>query len=107
MSRGPKKKLTLQNWTDVSDGMGGFTRTYSDVSDIYGVLATVSATERMGGGNKEAVYSTHRFYMGRISTTITEKDHRFISGSRVFDIVAVNDPAQHDRFAIIDLKEVR
>lgn len=102
--RGPKTKLTLQRYSEASNGMGGFTHTWSDVKTIKGVLIAISGNERFST-SKETVYISHCFYCDYFDTAITERD-RFLKGNRKFDIELINNVAEMDRNFEIALKEI-
>ncbi len=102
---GPKTTMSLQQYTEVSDGQGGFTFTYQAKRKIKGVLTPLLGNERMITG-KEDVFADYMFAIDfPIGLTITEKD-RFILKARKFDIVLVSDPAMVHRHLEIKLLEI-
>ena len=106
MVMGPKTTMTLQQYTEVADGQGGFTFTYQAKRKIKGVLTPLLGNERMITG-KETVFADYMFAIDfQKGISITEKD-RFIYGSRVFDIVLISDPAMVHRHLEIKLLEIK
>lgn len=105
MVPGPKTQLTLQKYTKVSDGMGGYTFVHQAKRKMKGVLLSLSGRERFVIGKTE-VFRTHKFVVHfPIGITVTEKD-RFALGTRKFDIQVVSDPAEVHHHLEIDLLEV-
>ncbi len=102
---GPKTQLVLQKYTEVSDGMGGYTVVYQSKRKMKGVLTSLTGNERMITG-KEEVFRTHKFMVDYpLGLTITEKD-KFVLGIRTFDIQVVVNPVEQDRHLEIDLLEI-
>lgn len=102
---GPKTELVLQKYTEVSDGMGGFTKVWVSKRKMKGVLISLSGREQFVTGKTE-VFRTHKFMVTYpIGITITEKD-KFTLGARKFDIQVVVDPVETHRHLEIDLLEV-
>jgi len=102
---GAKTQLVLQQYTEVSDGMGGVTETWQAKRKIKGVLTPLLGNERMITG-KEEVFADYRFTMDYpLGLTITEKD-RFILKARKFEIILVVNPAQQDIHLEIKLLEI-
>lgn len=102
---GPKTELTLQKYTEVSNGMGGHTKTWQARRKMKGVLISLRGNERFITGKTE-VFRTHKFVMDDpIGITITEID-KFTLGARKFDIQVVVDAAEQHRHLEIDLLEV-
>ncbi len=102
---GPKSTLTLQKFTEVSDGMGGFVFVHQSVRKIKGVLTPLTGDERLITGKVE-VFADYMFAIDYPKgLTITEKD-RFILGIRKFDILLITDPAEQHRHLEIMLEEI-
>ena len=105
MVMGPKSTLTLQKFTEVSDGMGGFVFVHQAVRRIKGVLTPLLGDERMITGKVE-VFADYMFAIDfPRGLTITEKD-RFILGIRKFDILLITDPMEQHRHLEIMLEEI-
>tara|TARA_Y100000310_G_scaffold320271_1_gene376564 strand:- start:742 stop:1062 length:321 start_codon:yes stop_codon:yes gene_type:complete len=105
MVMGPKSMLVLQQYTEVSDDMGGFTVVYESKRKIKGILTPLLGNERMITGKEEA-FADYRFTINYPKgLTITEKD-RFIMKARKFEISLVTNPAQQDRTLDIKLLEI-
>ena len=102
--RGAKTKLILERYRDVTDGMGGYTRTWDRTLEISGVFFGLSTNERTLY-EKMTVESTHRFiYKSIKGVTVTEKD-RFRLGSRVFEIKSAGVEDIRANWDVVDLKE--
>jgi len=105
MVMGPKVTLTLKQYTEVSDGMGGVTKTWVNKRKISGVLIGLSGDERHITGKTE-VYASHRFVIDYPKNlTITEKD-RFVLKAREFGISLVSNPAEQNIHLEIMLEEI-
>ena len=103
---GPKTTMSLQQYTEVADGQGGFTFTYQAKRKIKGVLTPLLGNERMITG-KETVFADYMFAIDYpLGIEITEKD-RFILKARIFDIVIIENPAQQDIHLEIKLLEIK
>ena len=102
---GPKITLVLQHYTLVSDGMGGYTKTFQSRRKIKGVLISLSGSERFVTGKTE-VFRTHKFAIDYpIGITITEID-KFTLGIRKFNIQVVVNPLEQNIQLEIDLLEI-
>jgi len=105
MVMGPKSTLVLQQYSLVSDGMGGYTDSWQAKRKIKGVLIPLTGDERMITGKTE-VFADYKFIIDYpLGLTITEKD-RFVLKARVFDISLITDPAEQHRHLEIMLEEI-
>ncbi len=105
MVMGPKTRMVLQRYTEVSDGMGGYTFTYQPYRKIKGVLTPLEGDERLVTGKVE-VFADYRFIIDYPrGLTITEKD-RFVLGARKFEISLISNSAQQDIYLQIKLLEI-
>ena len=79
------KRITLQQSTRASDGMGGFTLAWADVATIWGAIWPVSATEQIQ--SMQTVGNiTHRIRIRYRS--VLKSSWRIKYGNRYFAIVA-------------------
>ena len=81
--------VSIQEQTDTSDGMGGFTTSWADISGMDAVKAAIwplSARESLDAMKLELVV-THKIRI-RYRSGITEKN-RILFGSRTFNIVSL------------------
>ena len=112
MINGPKITLIVERYTDVSDGGGGSTRTWSQVRHIKGVLTYGRAFENTNV-DRYTVRSTHQFWCVYLSGgfEITEKDRLRrigkMGGTRYYDIVYVDPILEQKRWLKIDLLEIK
>lgn len=116
MIPGPKTTLTLQRLTQVSDGAGGMTDTWTNVTnglvkgvltkDRYSSAINVSRGREKNVINQTLVYTSHIFFCDyNADLAITEKD-RFVYGSRIFDIAIVRNPGEMNHHLEIGLVEI-
>lgn len=104
MAIGPKTTLVLSRSTEVDDGMGGFTFTWTNVRDVIGTFSTLTERERMMYGKKAAAAS-HKFVVDyQFSSDILLTD-RFIYGSHIDEIIGTENPMNQNRFVIFFLEE--
>jgi len=77
----------IQEYTTTPNGMGGFTKTWTDKHTISGYLRTLSGDERLSA-DKVQLYSTHRFYCGLIAV---DESMRYIdTNNKIYDIKLVD-----------------
>ncbi|MBN9244184.1 MAG: phage head closure protein [Mesorhizobium sp.] len=97
-----RTRLVLQTVTAVSDGLGGFAESWSDVATVFARIEPVSADSRFGAGQTlEAV--THRITLRHRGDV--EADMRFAGGDRCFRIVTVHDPDESGRYLLCRTRE--
>jgi head-tail adaptor len=113
MIPGPKTQLICQRVTEISDGLGGMTQSWSNLATLSGVLtASSGVTAKFAGrerllADRTTVTSSLIFYCDYpTGITITEKD-RFVSGTRTFEILFVYNPANSNHHLEISLFEVK
>jgi len=105
MPIGPKTVMVLQHYTLISDGMGGYTKTFQSRRKMKGVLISLSGNERYVTGKTE-VFRTHRFIVDYpIGLTITEID-KYTLGIRKFNIQVVANLLEQNIQLEIDLLEI-
>lgn len=106
MSVGRKTTLSFEQYTMGQSATKAPSKTWSGKRDIEGVLTTLSMNERLAWG-KESVFATHRFRIAfPVGINITEKD-RFIKGTQIYNILAVNDPDGQEKQLIIELGKIK
>ena len=107
---GPKTTLTVQRITIVADVLGaGGTESWTNLTTITGVLTNpkygYAGTERFSI-KKDTVYTSHMFYCDVPSdVTVTEKD-RFTYGTRVFNIMLIQNPGNMNHHLEFFLSEI-
>ena len=105
MVMGPKTQMVLQQYSLVSDNMGGYTDSWQAKRKMKGILISLTGNERYVTGKTE-VFRTHRFIVDfPLGISITEKD-KYVFGIRTFDIQVVANPAEQNRQLEIDLLEI-
>ena len=102
---GPKTEMVHQQFSEVSNGMGGVTIIYTSKRKIKGVLIPLLGDERHITGKTE-VFADYMFAIDfPKGLTITEKD-RFVLKARKFDISLITDPMEQHRHLEIMLEEI-
>ena len=96
------KRITLQYPANVSDGMGGYTTTWTDSLDVWASIWPVSATETIQS-MQPAMTITHRINMRYRSTVQPEWRIKF--GERYFDIVSMINPEERNEWLYLLCKE--
>ncbi|MEO1198086.1 MAG: phage head closure protein [Pseudomonadota bacterium] len=82
-------RLTLEMPIDVADGGGGTTRTWQQLTVLWGAVRGTSGRSATRAGS-EAASRTHDIII-RYRTDIAS-DMRFRLGARLFRIIAIADP---------------
>lgn len=90
--------ITIQEQTDVSDGMGGFSTTWSDEFSMSAAIWPLSSKESLDAMKLELVV-THKIRI-RYRSGITSKN-RIKFGTRIFNIVSLINP--DERNIMIDM----
>lgn len=103
--RGPKTVLSLQQSTNTTDDYGSIARTWSTVRTMRGVLTPSNGRETVVH-DKITVRGTHVFYVDCKPTITFDETYRFMLGSRVFDIVFIEQPGNMGRHYEITLEEL-
>jgi len=97
-----RHRVTFQDWTKVSDGMGGTVDTPADVCTVFAAIWPVSATEQVQAGQTVMTVS-HRIRI-RYRSDITAK-LRVKFGSRYFAIVSIINPNESGKLLDLMCKE--
>lgn len=94
--------LTIQNRSEVDDGMGGITFTWADLGSFKGRISPISAQERLMQ-DKTGMTTTHRIYCDPM--TVSPKD-RIRWGSYYFEIIGIRNPSEAYHHLEIDVREI-
>lgn len=105
MSYGPKKTLTLSTVTLVDDNMGGDVETWTSGKSIEGVFSVLSDRERIKYG-KKGERADYKFIVDYVFSSGISMSDRFISGTRVFEIVGKDNPLERNHEIIFLLFEL-
>ena len=102
---GPKATFKIQRKSGISDNMGGFTTTWSDVVPIRGTLTNVERNEKFMS-DATRVKSTH-YFMTKYNPniTLTESD-RLAFKTDIYEIIFVDNIAMQNRFWEISLRKI-
>lgn len=96
-----RHRLTLQQETQTADGAGGYTRTWSDVADVWAEIISVSGTASSGSrGGKEILFA------GQLQSQVTHKillryrdgvtaGMRLVFENRAFNIITLADTGEN------------
>lgn len=98
-----RHRLVLETPLDTPDGAGGAARVWDTVATVWAGLRPISAGERVDADAEEHAV-THRVLI-RWRDDVTAGD-RFRLGARIFEIRALADPEERQRFLQIDVEEV-
>ena len=93
-----RHRITIQEKVQTSDGMGGYTESWQDLYSLWAAIWPVSGREYIASGRKEGEV-THRIHI-RYRDGILPS-HRVKYGSRIFDIRAVLNHEESNKY--IDL----
>lgn len=94
-----KHRVTLQSLARVSDGQGGYSESWTDVSDVWVSIAPMKGYERFQAMQMQTPV-THKIVMRYRSDVTTA--HRLLYGSRVFALKEVLNRDEDSRF--LDIK---
>lgn len=96
------KRITLQAPTKVSDSMGGFVNSYSDMATVYAAIWPVSASDTIQA-NATVMVISHRIRIRYRSVLKTSWRIKF--GNRYFTIVSITCPNEAREWLDIMCKE--
>jgi len=106
MAPGHKIRMMLQQVTEVSDGMGGFTPTWVDIRDLKGSLIYLRAREGYSN-NVTSTVSTHFFQcIFPKDITVTEKDRLTYDGD-IYEITFSEDVSKRGITLYLELKKIK
>jgi len=92
------KYITIQHPTKASDGMGGFTETFTDADSVFAAIWPISATELVRS-MQQTMEITHRIRIRYRSAF--RPDWRIKFGNRYFNIVSIINP--NEKNELLDL----
>ena len=92
------KYITIQHPTKASDGMGGFTETFTDADSIFAAIWPISATELVRS-MQQTMEITHRIRIRYRSAF--RPDWRIKFGNRYFNILSIINP--NEKNELLDL----
>lgn len=104
---GKKVAMELRRKTEVSDGLGGFTISWTGLRKIIGILSTIRGNERLSADKLTVIADFYWYIDYPIGITITEEDI-FVKGMTEYKIIYINDMGhmQKKRLRITLLEEV-
>ena len=94
--------LTLQSFTKTSDGMGGNTKSWTDIGSFRGRISPLSTNERMMQ-DRNNILTTHRIFCANMTVNAT---NRIKWGDFYFEIVGIINPSEMYHHLEIEVKEL-
>ena len=95
-------RMLLQSSQSISDGCGGATVTWQDVTEIWVHLSALN------GNRREVAQQNQLTVQHKISLRFRDdiqSGWRFVSGSRNFDVLTVYDPDERGRYLVCECEE--
>jgi hypothetical protein len=104
--RGPKRKLIQERYTDVADGMGGFTRTWNPLRNLTGTFYTVGGDEAVQYA-KIGEVASHKFITKIKSGESIKTTDRFRDpeSDAIYEIKFIDDSIYRAHWWTIRLKQ--
>lgn len=90
-----RKRITIQSVTRVSDGVGGFTESWSTFATRFAAIEPTKAFQIRWADHLEHRV-THKITLRYLSGVTS--DMRVVYGSRTFHIRAIRNPEERNRF---------
>jgi SPP1 family predicted phage head-tail adaptor len=95
-------RLDLESAIETPDGQGGVTLSHAAESSLWARIEPLSAArEELGHVGRQVV--THRIWVRHSDAVDTRK--RFRKGTRIFEIVTVQDPDESGRYLVCQARE--
>ena len=99
-----RHRITIQESTETSNGMGGFTTTWSDKLEAWAAIWPLTAKESLDAMKLE-LQITHKIRI-RYRSGITAKD-RIKFGARIFNIVSlINFEERNEQLDMLALEDI-
>jgi SPP1 family predicted phage head-tail adaptor len=98
------KKIVIQKPVSVSDGMGGFTETWQEVSTVWAAIWPISASETIKT-MQVGMNITHRIRIRYIESL--RASYRILWQGRYFNITSIINPNTENRWLDILCKEAQ
>lgn len=98
------RQLSVEKETEIADGMGGFAKQYQPFTTVWASICPKSAREFFEADNVHAEIThqiTIRFLEGIAAGA------RFVTGSRVFEIISIHDADETRRYLTCNCRERR
>ena len=98
------KRITIQATTETPDGRGGFTEAWSDIGTCWADIRPLFAKQIFEYRSLN-VHATHQIKV-RASVDVDE-DNRILYGTRIFEILTIENEAEAEVVKWLVCKEVR
>lgn len=95
-------RMSIQSPSEVSDGYGGFTKTWEPKFDVWARLVPISAALVSLASGKNAEL-THYIYIRKNDEV--KSGMRFVKGARIFLIETIQDPDETKRYLVCTVIE--
>lgn len=99
-----RRRLVMEAPSETADGAGGVARSFVAVATLWAAVEPVAARPDVTA-DRSGQKVTHRIAIRR-RDDITAA-HRFVEGTRMFEIRAIVDPGEAGRYLEIEAEEVR
>ena len=96
------KQITIQYPTKVSDGMGGFTETWTNAATVWAAIWPISANELVRS-MQQTMEISHRIRIRYRS--VLRPDWRIKYGNRFFNIISIINPNMKNELLDLMCKE--
>jgi len=96
-------RMTVQKQSEVTDGFGGFTKSWETKFEVWARLIPISAAmvSLVSGKNTQL---THYIYIRK--NDALKSGMRFVKGERVFLIETIQDPDETQRYLVCTVCEI-
>jgi len=98
------KRLTVQADTPVSDGEGGFTHSWSTIGTYWAELSPMRAEQKFKYKSVQVEATHYVKFRGEIDIN---ENHRILYGTRIFEILTVEDIRERGFKKFVVCNEVR
>ncbi|MCO4819787.1 MAG: phage head closure protein [Bacteroidetes bacterium] len=105
MATEARHRITVQKRKSNSDGQGGHAISWESTGQYWAAIYPIKAQQQYDY-NSIGVDATHHIKM-RGYSTINDRDYRIQYGSRVFEVLTVENLQERDFELFITCKEVR
>ena len=97
-----RHRVIIEQLTNVADGQGGFTTSWTTLDTLWGSIEPVKSSERMHASRTEYQRS-HVCYIRHRSDVTTSM--RISFDSRIFQIKGIIKPLERTFYLVMDLEE--
>jgi head-tail adaptor len=95
-----KTRLAIQAPSELEDGQGGMTRSFTTVATVWAAVTPIAARATGGAVEADAAGATARYRIVLRSNFSLNLQHRLLDGARVYRIASIRDLADKSFIAI-------